>query len=224
MNIANIFFKELQEKELYSSEDFGGKFPLNVGSYVSKAAIASPQPILKSKLPFSSELRNNLVEFYSQVGELSTGWHLKEADIPRIRENDWLKKNFPGEEYSDSFLSETVSGVININSPAALQKDKIEINGNWYFPFDCHWNVMVCFKQENGVIEDNLYLFVVQDSRNITDMKIGCMEYLQLAYEAKLFYYWQYAYVFKDSLHNERLHKLLPEIFELVELDLSKFK
>ncbi len=79
------------------------------------------------------------------------------------------------------------------------------------------------FKLENGVIADNIYLFNV-GGKTMDNMNVTCTEYLQLAYEAKLFYYWQYAYTFKNSAHNKRLQNMLPEISEFVELDLSKFK
>lgn len=224
MNIKDIFFTKLNQNELFSSEDNGGIYHLKVGQLIYKPLSATPEPILTSSLPFSPALRQTLAELYTQVGEISLSWHLREVDISKIREKEWLKENFPVEEYDDSYIDEILSGVINITSPQEMHEEKIEMNDNWYYPFDNHYSVIACFKEENGVIEDNIYLLNSQDAGNIGNMKIGCMEYLQLAYEAKLFYYWQYAYTYKDSLHNERLHKMLPEILEFVELDLSKFK
>ncbi len=223
MDILNIFEINLQKKELFSARKQSGKYELKVSSLIVMDMEASSDPILKSDLPFSSALKQTLIDLYTQVGEISLSWDLKEEDIPKIRETEWMKENYPEEDYDDDYIQEILSGVININSPQQLHEEKIEMNGNWYYPLDNHYSIIACFKEENGVIEDNIYLLNSQDGGQISDMKIGCMEYLQLAYEAKLFYYWQYAYTYKDSDHNERLKAMLPQILEFVDLDLSKF-
>lgn len=228
MNIDAIFIEKLGENELFSSEDSNGKYILNVGDLGTEPSYINPKVIETNVFPASQKLKSNLISLYEQVNMLTLSWAI-DADVINdvIHQNKWLKIKYPLSEFGIEKIREELSGAINITRPTELIDTRkysfLNVNGTQYFPFDFHYNLIACFKLVNGIIEDNIYLYNTQDSNQIHDMKVGCLEYLQLAYEAKLFYHWQYAYMFKDSPDNERLNTMLPEIFQFVELDLSKF-
>jgi hypothetical protein len=141
---------------------------------------------------------------------------------------EWLKTNFFDEGLEIAMVKEYLSGVINMASLEFMLTDKdhlayLRTPTTEYLPFDRHWSLTACLKKENGKVENNLYLFNAEDPGPPLDMKIGLLRYLELAYQAKLLYHWQYAYLFRDSIHNEKMRVMLPLIFPHVKLDLSGF-
>lgn len=189
-----------------------------------------PRPIsFESPSGFSAQLKQEFELIFNTIGSLAILWDI----LPTIQsglllQNEWFKSNFANQEYSDSYLAEILGGNLNICSANEILTDKehlayLKTATTEYLPFDRHWSLTACLKSENGKVENNLYLFNAEDPEKPLDMKIGLLKYLQLAYEAKAFYHWQYAYLFKDSLHNERLRVMLPVIFPHVKLDLNEF-
>ncbi len=228
MDINNVFYKKLFDRELYSFEDYGGEYILKVSNYVSEKSLADSSKIDNSELVFSESLAQNLKLIYDQVLRISLNWGISEEFTDKIiDENEWLKRYRENNDLSYDFIKDQLSGIINITSLDEMFDDKkynyLTINGVRYLPFDHHNSLIAYFKLESNKIEDNIYLFNTEDSGKIHNMKVDCIKYLELAYEAKLFYYWQYAYIFKDGVYNERLNKTLPLIFPFVELDLLNF-
>jgi len=127
----------------------------------------------------------------------------------------------------EGYVRESLSGTINIIPYDEMfdrkKYDYLKKGSTRYIPFDQHYSLVACFKSDGNPIQDNIYIFNEQDSDYIVDMKITCIKYLELAYTAKLFYHWQYAYVLKNSVDNERLREMLPIIFPFIKLDLSDF-
>ena len=229
MDILKLYYYTLFDKELYSLKNRGGPHFLEISQFVSEDMDTHPELIKKSKFSFSSDLRKKLVDIYSQVNVLTVNWIINKDKLEELlKGHQWLKENFPSSEFSFEKIRELLSGTINIARPDELidtSKYAFLKRGNTqYLAFDFNYGLIACFKHENGIIEDNIYIFDTEDPDRIHDMKIGCEEYLQLAYEAKLLHSWQYAYLYKDSHHNKRLLKMLPEIFPSVELELSSFK
>ncbi len=95
--------------------------------------------------------------------------------------------------------------------------------GATFLPLDRHWKLVACFKEENGIIEDNIYLLNIQDDEVVNDMQISLFRYLDLAYKAKCFFSWQMAYLYPNGFDNEKLRIMLPLILPHVKLDLSDF-
>lgn len=227
MDVKDYFYNKLYQNELQSLKNSESGYLLDVQPYKETPKLVIPKDNFKCFFPLSDQLKTNLALIYSQIGELSIGWEISNNSDNLILENNWIKKNYLDQDYSISIIKEYLSGTINIvpfremidtKKYSYLKKGSVR-----YLPFDLHYELMVCFKMSNGIVEDNLYIFNVQDSDAIEDMKIGCIDYLKLAYEAKCFYQWQYAYVAKKSIDNKRLKIMLPEILPHVGLNLAKF-
>ena len=62
------------------------------------------------------------------------------------------------------------------------------------------------------------------DAETMYDMEITIEEYLDLAYQAKGFHYWQLIYLFKEkSEYYELMKRILPKILPHVKLNLEAF-
>lgn len=223
MDIYKVFRDVLVDEELCSSEIHSGKYILRVGEFFILTRDVDISVFDDSRFKFTPDADKQLKEIYAQMNALRVGW---EPQSP-FKNDPALQKLLEENGLSDEFSTEDINGTINILSPlemfdrkkfGGLHKDGID-----YLPFDLHYNLAICFKVEDG-IQNNLYIFNTEDPDTIIDMKIGCRQYLQLAYEAKLLYHWQYAFVKKDSLRNQFLRVILPEVFPFVELDLSNFQ
>lgn len=223
MDLYEIFRNTLVDKDLCSSDIHGGKYILAEGPFYIKVRDVDISVFDKSRFKFSLEAEEQVKGIYTQFNELSMTWWLPDSYKEDLDLQKWFEENGFSEEYS----VKDINGTINIVTPTDMFDRKkfggLEKNGVQYLPFDLHYGLAICFKVEDQ-IKDNLYLFNTEDSDIIIDMKIGCQRYLQLAYEAKLLYHWQHAYLAKNGLRNQFLHAVLPEIFPFVELDLSGFK
>jgi hypothetical protein len=216
-NLRNSLIKEIDES-------YEGAIPVEIR--VRKRT----RPIeIKSTNSFSPQLELEISNVYSAFESFSILWDISQSlNLKTFTENEWFQNNISKEEYSLSFISEILGGNINIVSHHELLTDKDHLSylrtpTTEYLPFDRHWSLTACLKKENGKVENNLYLFNAEDPGPPLDMKIGLLRYLELAYQAKLLYHWQYAYMFRDSFHNEKMRVMLPLIFPHVKLDLSGF-
>ncbi|NOQ73779.1 MAG: hypothetical protein GQ574_17360 [Crocinitomix sp.] len=210
--------------ELYSSEDEGGDFLLEV-SNCFRGEESKDFGFLENHF-LSKTLYDNLKLIYCQVAELSLSWYTKDT-VDIFSKSEWLRNYQKENNLGEGFIRESLSGTINIVPYYEMfdrkKFDYLEKDGISYIPFDQHYSLEACFKADGDTVQDNIYIFNTEDPDNIIDMKIGCIKYLELAYKAKLFFNWQYAYALKDSIHNERLRKMLPVIFPFLELELNDF-
>ncbi|GEM_PF-3308052 len=234
MDIKKTFRKDLLETELFSSEDNQGDFKLDVSKiYLSKGVLPDQELDVKmqalSSLPLSKSLETELIEIYTQISLLELGWDLTaNFEFDKLLSIDYIKNECKAEDLSSKDYKDIITGAINLVRPMDMIDQKtfgyLEKNGNKYYPFDLHFETIASFKMENDTIENNIYLYNTQDSDNIIDMNVTAKHYLQLAYEAKCFKNWQYAYALKESQYNERLLGILPDFFPFLELNLERFK
>lgn len=225
MDIYSLYRDKLSEMELYSSEDNGGDFLLDVNGFTRGEKPENFSFLENQRL--SQELKDNLKLIYSQVAEITLGWDTKE-NVDIFSKSEWLRNFQKENNFGEGYIRELLSGTINVvlyNEMFDLEKYDYLKKGNIrYIPFDQHYSLVACFKSEGeNLIEDNIYIFNEQDSDHIMDMKISCIKYLELAYKAKLFYHWQYAYLLKNGTDNDRLREMLPVIFPFLDLNLTDF-
>lgn len=176
---------------------------------------------INSTYGLSDNLKEELIEIYSQVQKIELYWGLGPAsNAPLLSSDEWIKNNY--ENYTPD---QNFSGCMNMLSfnDMMTNKDHTYLNGNGisYIPFDLHWALAVYLKRDKGITENNLYLFNSEGAA-LMDLKIGVLEYLKLAAEAKCFYYWQYAYL-KTEFCSEAMKNLLPKFMPKATLDFSNF-
>ena len=228
-DIISVFKKKLIEDELFQSRLHGIKVAVPIMSFIKN----------KNKRIDNESLPPALQNFYNNLESMMISW-----DIPKthqasneIFKNDpWLIKNYFNEGYEWEVVKEFLSGFINITpykdifNPDFCKEQayyytlsQLDFNPDEFYPFDIHWSLTACLKKENGKILDNIWL-VHTDGEAIYDMKIGVDEYLNLAYQAKIFHYWQLIYVLKKQTdYFELMKRFLPVMVPHVKLDLSKF-
>ncbi|BDS12634.1 hypothetical protein [Aureispira anguillae] len=171
----------------------------------------------------SDALKESLKSIYTQVKEISFYWSLNDAANDDLLAKDtWLNGG-----YGDYLKDQDLSGSMNLVSFDEMMQDKsyfsyLKGNGVEYLPLDKHWALGAGLKKDKGKVEDNVYLFNAEGAA-LMDMKIGVLEYIKLAAQARGFYYWQYAYLSKEGIYNKHLKEMLPKIFHNSALDLSNF-
>lgn len=183
-------------------------------------------------------LPENLIDFYKQTSKLEVLWELQntEENTNQFKNDKWLKEKYLDSNYDWGVVHEYLSGFINITkiddvfNPNYCKEQgyydtlsNLEENPDNFFPFDICWSITACLKNEGDKIADNIWL-VHTDARTIYDMDITIEEYLNLAYQAKAFHYWQLIYLFKEkSEYFELMKRFLPKMLPHVKLNLKAF-
>ncbi len=184
----------------------------------------------------------SIEEFYSQINLIQIHWDISPKAIENVdhfKNDPWIKENYLDEGYEWSVVHEMLSGFINIQkfedilNPEFCEEQgyyyKLKwtdgINADDYLPFDICAGMTACLKVENGKILDNIWLVITEDvDECLYDMNITIEEYLNLAYQAKLFRHWQAIFLWKSEYDRfELMKRFLPKIVPHVELDLSSF-
>jgi len=185
-------------------------------------------------------LPKSIIDLYNQTSKLEIIWELQdtEENTKQFKEDAFIKEKYLSNNYDWGVLHEYLSGFINITKSedlfnANFCRDQAyyyytlsnkEENQDDFFPFEICWNLTACLKKEDNTILDNIWL-VHTDENAIYDMQITIEEYLNLAYKAKGFYYWQLIYLFKQKTeHYELMKRFLPKILPHIELDLKDFE
>jgi hypothetical protein len=232
INIVELFENKLVNEELAQSRLHGIKIVIPV----------------RSILPNESHIIHNITapkfleSLYSAHRSLEILWNISNNNQPTIdifKKDSWIKENYLDEGYEWSFVHEMLSGYINIQKLEDILKPefckeqgyyyklkwKDGINADDYLPFDICSGMTACLKVENGKILDNIWLVITEDVDDcLHDMKVTIEEYLNLAYQAKLFRHWQAIFLWKNEYDRfELMKRFLPKIVPHVQLDLSSF-
>lgn len=177
---------------------------------------------------FHPDLLHDLHKLYTTVQKISVFWSLSKDKKGNLLTSNWVQK----EVLEDRGLSpeECLGGNLNIVSFQEMMSDTFYTNflnqkGVEYLPFDRHWTRVACLKKVNGQVKNKVYFFDSENAKKVYDLKIGVLNYIQLAYQAKCFYNWQYAFLFQDkeNFYNKHLGIMLPHLLPHLELDLSAF-
>ena len=232
INIDHIFVDELYFDQVEASNE------LTCPGIVTKYDEALAGSEIQNKLSeYSIDLPQSLIDFYQQVAELSLTWELTDDSL--ILENEWLEKNYLNKGYSKEALKILLSGQLHIAEiEDILDLDKVKATGMFdaatkvglkagdLRPIDFNEFAVACMKVEDGVLLDNVYLYTGFGGLSVElyDMKINFEKYLELAYKAKCFNYWNLIYCLKDKVPNyELLRRYFPAIFPHLKPELEDF-
>lgn len=231
MTLRTQFFNQLVSAELVAS-------PVKLDVPAQQVPSWDPGELAQAERAANLDLKA-LRPLFNQVRWIEILWELSAHDPENERpfkEDPWLKKNFLEEGYDWGVVKEYLSGFINIQKLSQLfNKSYCSQQGYYYtlqyhtkespddyFPLDICWDLTACVKRENGVLLDRVWL-VHTNGEALYDMGIGIEQYLDLAYKAKGFHYWQLSYLFPKGDYHELMKRYLPKILPHIELDLSDF-
>lgn len=226
MNLRQVFGEKLVYNELYSNEDFGGGYPLQIGTI--RYGVNSKSKLKVQDIPyFSQSLKQELAVIYEQVYEMFFLWELQPQSDTLILADEWLKKEYLEQGYDLPSMREELSGMMKLIPLDEMIDDKSHVfwlnsNIERYYPFDVHYNLTACLKKWNGIVENNIYIYHNRIPK-VFDMKVTIMDYLDLAYQSKAFYNWQMAYINRSGGDWEKMRRMLPKIFPNLTLDLGRF-
>ncbi|WP_298754793.1 hypothetical protein [uncultured Psychroserpens sp.] len=180
-----------------------------------------------------------LTALYSQVGQINFLWQLYEDDsntINSFKEDPWLKEHYFDNSYSWNAVKELLSGSLfvppleellgrsnNYNAGYYVVAEHMKLDPNSFCPIDYHTRFTALLKIEENEIKDHVWLLDLE-ARELYDMNVTVEQYLNLAYQAKIFNGWQHVYVFKSkSEFYEIMKRFLPKILPHVDLNLTEF-
>jgi len=189
---------------------------------------------------------NSIIDFYSQVGMLSLNWKIVDEhfqngkeDEAVFKEDPWIKKEYLDNGYSWEAVKILLNGNLNItqlkniidleNVKATGMYDaaiSVGLNGGDLRPIDTNEFAVACMKVQDGNLIDNIYLYTGFGGfpEALYDMKVTFEQYLELAYKAKCFNYWNLTYCLKErSPSYELMKRFFPVIFPHLEPDLEEF-
>ncbi|AXT61546.1 hypothetical protein D1816_14705 [Aquimarina sp. AD10] len=227
ININELFlFKMLEE--------IGYAFEHGVNIKTPATYALPPEEIANDSI----NVPKSILDFYNQTSKVEIIWELQqtEENTKQFREDKFLNEKYFKYDYDWGVVHEYLSGFINITKAEnlfnpAFCKDQAyyhtlsnkEENQDDFFPFDICWSLTACLKKEGDKIVDNIWL-VYTDAEAIYDMGVTVEEYLNLAYQAKGFHYWQLIYVFKEKTeYYELMKRYLPKMLPHITLDLKAF-
>ncbi|MBX2950357.1 MAG: hypothetical protein KF704_13845 [Crocinitomicaceae bacterium] len=188
----------------------------------------------------------SLMDFYGQVGMLSVPWEIvnerfqngKERESV-FREDSWIKENYLDKGYSWEAVRILLSGNLNISELQNILDiddlkatgiyqvaEKLGMKGGDLRPIDFNEYAVACMKVEDGKLIDNIYLYTGFGGlpEALHNMNVTFEQYLELAYKAKCFNYWNLIYCLKDKVPNQELmQRFFPVIFPHLEPDLEDF-
>lgn len=227
MDIIETYVDQLFDTELNTNRKLGGGYPLKLHEIVyglPKGVL----PSIENHPTFSSATKAELAAIYSQVEQISFLWRPDpEKSAKIILQDPWLNAEYLSQGTELLVMMEELSGTMFVLPFEQLLHYKDHVfwlnkDGVKYYPFDVHYNLTACLKEENGVVENNLYLYHNRIPK-VFDMKVTLLQYLDLAYKAKCFYNWQMAYINKSGMDWEKMKRMLPKIFPHLKLDLGEF-
>jgi hypothetical protein len=228
-------------KEIYDS-----------GYLVSSGAVYKPSEVIPQKE--LEEILNEkglvfpecLIDFYRQAAMLSLTWEIVDECYPNgkedeavFKEDPWIKKEYLDNGYSWEAVKILLSGSLNITQlKNIIEIDDLKATGMYQAaeslglkggdlrPIDTNEFAVACMKVEDGKLIDNIYLYTGFGGfpEALYDMKVTFEQYLELAYKAKCFNYWNLTYCLKEkSPSHELMKRFFPVIFPHLEPDLEEF-
>jgi len=228
ININEVFLSRMLE-------EIGYAFQHGVNIKTPTTYSLPPKEIINN----NAYLPQSILDFYNQTSGIEIIWELQqtEENTKQFKEDKYLNEKYLKNDYDWGVVHEYLSGLINITKVENLFntnfcKDQAyyytlfnsQENQNDFFPFDICWSLTACLKREGDEIVNNIWL-VYTEAEAVYDMGITIEEYLNLAYQAKGFHFWQLIYLFKEKTeYHELMKRFLPKILPHVTLDLKAFE
>lgn len=233
--------KNSLSKEIYDSD-----YLVSSGAvYMPSEAI--PRKDLEIKLKeVNLTFPESLIDFYSQAAKLNVTWRIIDDSFQNgrekealFKENPWIKKEYLDNGYSWEAVKILLSGNLNITQfKNVIDLENVKATGMYQAaeslglkggdlrPIDTNEFAVACMKVENGKLIDNMFLYTGFGGfpEALYDMKVTFEQYLEVAYKAKCFNYWNLTYCLKkESPSYELMKRFFPMIFPHLESDLSEF-
>jgi len=188
----------------------------------------------------------SLIDFYTQAAKLNLTWKIIDESFQNgkeiesiFKEDPWIKKEYLDNGYSWEAVKILLSGNLNITQlKNVIDLENVKSTGMYAAaisvglnegdlrPIDTNEFAVACMKVENGKLIDNIYLYTGFGGfpEVLHDMKVTFEQYLELAYKAKCFNYWNLTYCLKEkSPSYELMKRFFPVIFPHLEPDLAEF-
>jgi len=149
-------------------------------------------------------LDSGIKDFFSQCNYVEIEWE--------------LKKNYSAYDVSGKIFFPELDSIFN-GFEGSGWKDVLylqsgELINNKYFPFDLGISEeIVCFKLENKIVKNNLYLVSIYEDK-VIDLNMDIEKYIGLTLRTKGFEFWQRSIIYPESNEGKRLKKYLPVIFK----------
>lgn len=242
-NIYDFIWEQLYFDEICQSKNNGCTL-LAPGPVLGKGI--SAVEILAVTQQNNIRFPDSLVEFYKQASQLNLRWGIFEGESGgrkdtsiQFKENSWLKENYLNKGYSWEAVKILLSGNLNITQLKNIidlddlkmtgmfqAAEKLGMKGGDLRPIDTNEYAVACMKVEDGKLIDNIYLYTGFGGfpEALHDMNVTFEQYLELAYKAKCFNYWNLTYCLKEqSPSYELMKRFSPVIFPHLEADLADF-
>ncbi|MEP0264729.1 hypothetical protein [Dokdonia sp.] len=244
--MINISKKFRDRKCSLSKEVYDSNYLTSSGA-ITRSNEALEEEQLENILKQSEfSLPISVKKFYQQVTELSLNWeivnerHRNGIEREAIFKRDiWIKQNLLDKDYSWEAVRILLSGSLNIPEFKNLidiefikatgmyaAATKVGLTAGSLLPLDTNEFAIACMKHEDGELIDNIYLYTGfgEFPVKLHDMGITFEKYLDLAYKAKCFNYWNLVYCLRDKAPNyELMKRFFPVIFPHIEPDLEEF-
>lgn len=156
-----------------------------------------------------------------------------------FKKDPWIQKEYLDNGYSWEAVKILLSGNLNITRLENIidvenvkatgmyqAAENLGLKGGELLPIDTNEFAVACMKVESGKLIDNMFLYTGFGGfpEALYDMKITFEQYLELAYKAKGFNYWNLTYCLKEkSSSYELMKRFFPVIFPHLEPDLAEF-
>lgn len=239
IDVYNLFYEKMCYNEIFHSDS------LKCGGLVTGGK-DEKDFFFKYSEQNKISLFPSLIEFYMQAKYARLNWRIvdeksrngKEREAI-FKENLWIKEHYLDNGYSWEAVKILLSGNLNIAELKNIVEiedlkatgmyqaaENVGLKGGYLRPIDFNEYAVACMKVEDGKLIDNIYLYTGFGGFPVAlhDMKVTFEQYLELAYKAKCFNYWNLIYCLKDKVPNQELMKrFFPVIFPHLEPDLEDF-
>ncbi len=236
MDITNLFYKNMIIGELEES------YLQGYAVMIQKTLFGPPMDNNEVLTIFKENELNSiqsLLNVYTQVQNINFHWEPSDYDSNTtnlFKEDPWLREYYFDHGYSWSVLKELISGYLfvppieellgrsnNQKTGYYVMTKRMGLNPNTFLPLDYHNQFTALLKIEENEIKDRVWLIDLE-AEELYDMNITVEQYLNLAYQAKIFNGWQHVYLFKDqSEYYELMKRFLPKILPHINLNLKEF-
>ena len=232
--------------KLYYDEIEGSNFLLCPGCATKRSEAIQRENLEKILKENNLTFPESLMDFYGQAAMLSVPWEIVDETFQNgkereavFKEDTWLKENYLDKGYSWEAVRILLSGNLNISELKNIidlddlkatgmyqAAEKLGMKGGDLRPIDFNEYAVACLKVEDGKLIDNIYLYTGFGGfpEALHDMNVTFEQYLELAYKAKCFNYWNLTYCLKEkSPGYELMKRFFPVIFPHLEADLEEF-
>jgi hypothetical protein len=149
-----------------------------------------------------------IIKFYEQIACLQIDWEFNPNSEAALTLNSLEEEDSIAGKANIVTLEELIAEYERKVSDPSSASTEIQ-----YICFDAASNEMeVCLRVEKKSIANKLYLRSAY-FKEVIDLKMGILKYINLLFHTKGFEYWQYAYIYRDSEAYEKLVHYVPQLF-----------